>query len=446
MGQKIRSIQAAGWLLAGLAAGCGPLGDAAEKLFDPRTPRERYADGLRAAGLGGTALVEAWLAAGERAVRMAPVVGVPHAEQGYLPPGEPAALGFRVAVRRGQEVRFDFTLTGDTLTRAFLDAWTVDSTGVERLAAGDSGARSLVVEPRRDGEIVFRVQLELLRGGRFEARVGAAPLLAFPVAGGRNQDIGSDWGAPRDAGARSHHGIDIFAPRGTAALAGADGRISRVETTTVGGKVVWLRDERGNAHYFAHLDSQTVVTGARVRRGDTVGLVGNTGNAARTPPHLHFGIYRRGEGPINPGGFVRRLFGSLPRLVADTALAGGLARTRSAEVPVQPAADRRPDPLQRLPRHTALRVLAATGAWLRVVLPDGSGGFVASTSVEPLAGPVATSTAPEPRTGLLTPEVPRSPDAVVTLFAPGARLGVLGRFGGYALVETPAGLRVWVAD
>ena len=43
--------------------------------------------------------------------------------------------------------------------------------------------------------------------------------------------------------------------------------------------------------------------GARVAVGDTLGEVGNTGNAATTPPHLHFGIYGRG-GAVDPEPYV----------------------------------------------------------------------------------------------------------------------------------------------
>jgi murein DD-endopeptidase MepM/ murein hydrolase activator NlpD len=47
-----------------------------------------------------------------------------------------------------------------------------------------------------------------------------------------------------------------------------------------------------------------VSIGERVVRGDVLGTVGNTGNARTTPPHLHFGIYERGRGAIDPYWFI----------------------------------------------------------------------------------------------------------------------------------------------
>jgi hypothetical protein len=80
--------------------------------------------------------------------------------------------------------------------------------------------------------------------------------------------------------------------------------ISRVNENNPGGKVVFLRDANtGNNLYYAHLDSQIAVEGQKVKTGDTVGLVGKTGNARNTVPHLHFGIYTIG-GAINPLPFI----------------------------------------------------------------------------------------------------------------------------------------------
>jgi murein DD-endopeptidase MepM/ murein hydrolase activator NlpD len=58
--------------------------------------------------------------------------------------------------------------------------------------------------------------------------------------------------------------------------------------------------KRRHSYYFAHLDSQYVRAGQRVKQGDTLGTVGNTGNARFTPAHLHFGIYQsRSKDPLH---------------------------------------------------------------------------------------------------------------------------------------------------
>lgn len=131
-------------------------------------------------------------------------------------------------------------------------------------------------------------------------------MLAFPVAGRGSAAVQSFFRDPRDAGAREHHGVDIFAPRDTPVLAAAAGVVSSVATTRLGGNVVWVWDAGGRqSHYYAHLSRQAVRAGARVQAGDITGCVGNTGNARSAPPHLHFGIYARGDGPIDPLPFVQ---------------------------------------------------------------------------------------------------------------------------------------------
>lgn len=444
-----RSLRPATGMVLVMAAvlGCGQVEQVAQELFDSRTARERYDDALETAGLASTALVRDWRAAAERALHDAAPITTPHIETGYLPPSEPTALAYRVNLRRGQEVVFDFELPGDTSTLVFLEAYQLErdtTLGYRLVEAADSGRRVLEIEPRRDGDYVFRVQTELLRGGRFTVTIQVGPTLAFPVHGGRESDIGSIFGDPRDGGARNHHGIDIFAPRGTPVLAAAEARVSRVQVTPRGGKVVWLRDERGNRLYYAHLDSQMVAQGQRVRPGDTLGLVGNTGNAITTPPHLHFGVYRRGDGPVNPFWFVHRPRGTAPRLAADTSLLGEWARTPRDDIKLRtaPAADA--DSIVTLPRHTAVRVLAAAGAWFRVRLPDGGTGYLSARFAEPADRAVRTAELAAPSPLLARPTVGPTNEDVIARLAAGEGVPVLGRFGDYLLVQVN-GYDGWLA-
>src|SRR5690606_16891056 len=141
-------------------------------------------------------------------------------------------------------------------------------------------------------------------------------------------------------GRRRHDGVDIFAPRGTPVLAAADGVVRDVRVSAVGGKVIWLEAADDDvAYYYAHLDAQLVGVGARVRAGEVIGRVGNTGNARRASPHLHFGVYRRGRRvPTDPTPLLRAASpaasaGAEP-IAGDVGALGGSARPVEADVPV----------------------------------------------------------------------------------------------------------------
>ena len=121
----------------------------------------------------------------------------------------------------------------------------------------------------------------------------------FPVFG--DVSFTDDYGAPR-ADTGWHQGNDLFAPTGTPVLAVADGRLSRVGVNTLGGNRLWLTDEAGNAFYYAHLSAYApaALEGARVRAGQVIAFVGNTGDAVTTPPHLHFEVHPGGGDSVDP--------------------------------------------------------------------------------------------------------------------------------------------------
>ncbi len=428
---------------------------------DAITPHERYAASLLAAGLEDAALTRDWLAAASHALEAPIAITPPHGEDGWLGPEQPAALAFRLPARRGQRLLIEVRLLADTSALIFIDLFTfpTDSLAPPRsLASADSGATALEYEPRRDGEYLLRVQPELLRGGRYTLTIRAEPMLAFPVQGRNLQDIGSVFGDPRDGGRRDHHGVDIFAPRGTPALAAIEATVRRVETTDRGGNVVWLRDERrGLSLYYAHLDRQTVTQGMRLQPGDTVGLIGNTGNARTTPPHLHFGIYQRG--PVDPHPFVYRPAGRLEALAVDTMRFGRWSRVardglvfrleprasgRAGARSDRPSADTGSGAPADAPldRHTALFVLAGSGSMLRVRLPDGRVGWVAARLTEPADHSIAEATLATG--GAVTATPGGDPSSVIERIGAGDRVDVLARFDEYVLVQAATGPMGWV--
>lgn len=134
-----------------------------------------------------------------------------------------------------------------------------------------------------------------------------APEVALPADGGYvfpivgQTSFVDDFGAPR-AVTGSHEGNDIFAETGTPVVAIADGTLSRVGVNTLGGNRLWLTDDAGTEFYYAHLSAYApaTVSGARVRAGQVIGFVGNTGQAITTPPHLHLQIHPGGGDSVNP--------------------------------------------------------------------------------------------------------------------------------------------------
>jgi murein DD-endopeptidase MepM/ murein hydrolase activator NlpD len=436
-------------LLAACASALSFACDEVEEIRDTfrgETQRETYEHSLRDAGLMETALGRDWLAAGERSIEQALAVATPFEETGWLAPEEAAAVGYRLSARRGQRVTISAAIEPDSAAMIFIDVFQAARDSTEeprRIASADSAGRTVEFEPRRDGDFIVRVQPELLRGGRYTITIRSGASLSFPVLDASSRNIQSVFGDPRDAGARRHHGVDIFAKRGTPALAAAEGRISRVRVTAIGGKVVWLRDSKNNANlYYAHLDSQTVSAGDIVQPGDTVGFVGNTGNARTTPPHLHFGIYQRGEGPVDPYWFVYEPRGNPERLTADTSRLGRWTRSAGDRLTLRASPTDRAEAIDELPRHTALRVDAAIGAWYRVRLPDGRAGFVSARLTESAAKPLRTQRVAAGSEVLASP----APTAVsVERLAAGDPVEVLARFGGYLYVEAPNGRMGWLA-
>jgi murein DD-endopeptidase MepM/ murein hydrolase activator NlpD len=124
--------------------------------------------------------------------------------------------------------------------------------------------------------------------------------LAMPVKDVLTKQVANTWHAPRD-GDRLHEGQDIFAPQGTPVLSATEGYVANLGQNTLGGQTVSVIGAGGRVYYYAHLDAYAphLAEGDFVTTQTVLGYVGNTGNAAGTPPHLHFGVYQSG-GAVNP--------------------------------------------------------------------------------------------------------------------------------------------------
>ncbi|HXV85512.1 MAG TPA: M23 family metallopeptidase [Gemmatimonadales bacterium] len=440
----LRQARAGGmvWAVTLLSA-CGSGGPTLR--FAVSTPREDYEAQLRHVGLHTTALGRDWSAAAARALAAPLAVNVPHREARYLDPTRAAAVGYQVRLERGQRlaVRIELPSADTHNLRLFVDLYFApdDLSPPHLVASADTGWGELEYVALRPGAYVLRVQPELLRGGRVSVTLSAHASLAFPVVGRDLDAARSGFGAPRDGGRREHHGVDIFAPRGTPVLAAVAGRVTRVGSRGIGGNVVWLRETRwGRRLYYAHLDRFAVEEDTWVQPGDTLGFVGNTGNARTTPPHLHFGIYQRGEGPVNPHFHLYEPTARPPVFVGNPELVGAWARVAASGATLRQRSESRAPVLSRAPAHTPVEVLGGTGRWYLVRSPDGTTGYTDLSGLRPLEAihEVPLVAAADIRTA------PSWWGDTMDHLGEGTVVPVLGWFDDQAMVRHPDGPLGWI--
>ncbi|WP_299529679.1 M23 family metallopeptidase [Ulvibacterium sp.] len=105
---------------------------------------------------------------------------------------------------------------------------------------------------------------------------------------------------------KMHRGMDFTAPRGTPIYATGDGKVIRADNRSSGyGKHIRIEHGYEYMTLYAHLSRYNVKRGQKVKRGDLIGFVGNTGRSEA--PHLHYEVWKDDE-RINPINFY---YGSL---------------------------------------------------------------------------------------------------------------------------------------
>ncbi|HET9372391.1 MAG TPA: M23 family metallopeptidase [Vicinamibacterales bacterium] len=427
-------------LFAVAAFGCNQPPPPRPALQDAPT-HERYTAALSEFGLDKTALGQDWLAAANQALANPIPTSLPFRESGYLPPADPSAIGYAFELRRGRRLVIDVSFETASPARLYVDLFEArEEEPPRRVAGAEPGQLSFTYDARRDGLHILRLQPELLRGGRYTIVERTTASLGFPVQGVSLGAAHSGFGAPRDGGRRDHHGIDIFAPRGTPVVAAVDG-VVRVDTSDRGGQVIWLSplDRRGRL-YYAHLHDWAVTNGASVRAGQVIGYVGNTGNARTTPPHLHFGVYDRG--PVDPHPYLRPDDPQPAEISAALSLVGEWARVRAGRAAVHAAPHARASTSTIIDAGTIVRVRAAAAGFFRIDWPDTTVAFVRARELEALERPVSTATLAE------ATEILEAPDAeapVVDSIAARTSVDVLGASGTYRLVRFPNRQTGWIA-
>jgi hypothetical protein len=175
----------------------------------------------------------------------------------------------------------------------------------------------------------------------------AGKQIIFPVLG--NVEFTNDFGSPRPQG--PHQGIDILAARHQLALAAETGRVRFHTGSWRAGCMLYLDGRSGTTYLYIHLNNDLTEgndnrggcvngvafprglrTGARVRAGQPIGFVGDSGDADGVHPHLHFEVHPHGGSATNPYPFLlaarRLLFYAPPGTVASLTLSGTVISAR----------------------------------------------------------------------------------------------------------------------
>lgn len=188
------------------------------------------------------------------------------------------------------------------------------------------------------------------------------------------------WGAPRYGPGpivRTHEGQDVFCDYGDPVLAPEDGYVS-FSIGGLGGVTARVHTPDGAYWYLTHLsdlNTEELSNGEQVTAGTVIGFCGNSGNAASTPPHVHFGWYQPNGEALNP-------MRSLVRWLR-------LAEARAAQLLVAATGERQ----KQLPTLTAARRFGDAFAPDRSLFLGGESESLWASGRSPATGAFAVAEA-----------------------------------------------------
>ncbi len=142
-------------------------------------------------------------------------------------------------------------------------------------------------------------------------------------------DLTPNFGDPRDGGARTHEGEDIMAPKDDYIVSPTDAVVTSMGTGSSAGNYVYTANPGNETFVYMHLDkfAEGLAVGTVLKKGDLIGYVGNTGDAAGGPTHLHFEI-RHGKTATDPFPRLKSVFTLAERI---DAVAQALKGTTNAD-------------------------------------------------------------------------------------------------------------------
>jgi murein DD-endopeptidase MepM/ murein hydrolase activator NlpD len=410
-------------------------------LFKSASPHELYIRKLTSTGFDKTAAGMAWINAANSSLQNPAQIKLPFKERGYFAAENIPAVAYEFNAVKGQKITIAISQKPIDNFKIYVDLITKENEKSKSLAFIDTVKASIAYEIENTGNYLVRLQPELLTNGEYTIEINYGPSLSYPIKTTSRNNTQSFFGDGRDANTRKHEGIDMFAPRLTPVIAAAEGTVTRVNENNLGGRVVWMRPNgKDYTLYYAHLDKQIAIEGQHVMPGDTLGLMGNTGNAKTTAPHLHFGIYTSG-GAVDPFPYVNPVVKPLPEISASTSHLNATMRTNKS-TDIFARAEEGAAKVKTLVPNSIVKVHAANRNWYRIELPDETIGFIPSNRLITVTNPLKTIRIVAAEQ--LVYDKPDTAAAVKTIIPIYASVEVLGYSGKYSLVRSLAPISGWV--
>lgn len=154
-------------------------------------------------------------------------------------------------------------------------------------------------------------------GGNWVSLLNAPSL--WPVMGPITSSFGERLDPFNGEGA-FHSGIDIGAAFGSAVRAPADGVVLKAARGNGYGREILIDHGNGIETLYGHLSGFAVTAGERVRRGQVIGYVGDSGRS--TGPHLHYEV-RIHDTPVNPHKYLRETMTQFAAAGGDSTMSAG---------------------------------------------------------------------------------------------------------------------------
>jgi murein DD-endopeptidase MepM/ murein hydrolase activator NlpD len=164
-----------------------------------------------------------------------------------------------------------------------------------------SGMRHDVNQLNQDANSRKQSFNELLKFLREQKSILAATPSIWPVKGWVTSDFGHR-DSPFSSGVEFHKGIDIATRLGKEVVAPSDGLVIEVSYRYDDGNIIRIDHGHGISTSYAHLLKTAVKQGIRVKQGDLIGYIGDTGRS--TGAHLHYAVYVNNI-PVNPRKYLK---------------------------------------------------------------------------------------------------------------------------------------------